>query len=257
MNTEEVKCYMCEKIATSKEHVPPKCLFPEKKDIGSNIFRDNLITVPSCDAHNSNKSDNDEFLMVSIAGVVGNNSIGYIHSMGKVSRALRRTSNKLLSKVFLKRRHDKLIIKNNKFIDVIWGTPDVERLNECFKHIAYGLYFHHFGSKFIGEVKMILGFLTHKETNPNNFKNFIKHRFDVDLRDKPKMGSNKGIFYYQFIDPDENGLIALKLCFYEGVDVYVSFLHKSSDIPYNLGIDLMNRGIKTHISLEGKDYEFN
>ena len=41
-------CYMCERAPSSTEHVPPKCLFPEKKDIGSDLFRKNLITVLSC-----------------------------------------------------------------------------------------------------------------------------------------------------------------------------------------------------------------
>ena len=49
-------CYMCDSIATTREHVPPKCLFPEKKDIGDDIYRQNLITVPSCDKHNTSKS---------------------------------------------------------------------------------------------------------------------------------------------------------------------------------------------------------
>lgn len=26
------KCYMCDNDATTVEHVPPKCLFPEMKD---------------------------------------------------------------------------------------------------------------------------------------------------------------------------------------------------------------------------------
>ncbi len=45
------------------------------------------LTVPSCEKHNNFKSDDDEFLMVSLAGILGNNSIGYIHSRGKVKRA--------------------------------------------------------------------------------------------------------------------------------------------------------------------------
>lgn len=74
------KCYMCHRDADSREHVPPKCLFPEKKDVGTSAYRNNLITVPSCELHNSNKSKDDEFLMVSIAGIIGNNSIGYAHN---------------------------------------------------------------------------------------------------------------------------------------------------------------------------------
>lgn len=44
-------CYMCEAAPTSREHVPPKCLFPESKDVNGQNFRENLITVPSCDIH--------------------------------------------------------------------------------------------------------------------------------------------------------------------------------------------------------------
>ena len=71
-----ITCYMCGNPAITKEHVPPKCLFPEKKDIGTDKYRLDLITVPSCEKHNNLKSDDDEFLMVSLAGILGNNSIG-------------------------------------------------------------------------------------------------------------------------------------------------------------------------------------
>ena len=58
-------CYMCDSYAVTVEHVPPACLFPEKKDSKDIDFRKNLITVPSCEIHNSKKSDDDEFLMFS------------------------------------------------------------------------------------------------------------------------------------------------------------------------------------------------
>jgi hypothetical protein len=101
MNEYDELCYMCNEHAISKEHIPPKCLFPELKDIPDKNFRTNLITVPSCVNHNSKKSNDDEFLMVSLAGVIGNNSIGYRHHMGKVNRAIKRSSYKLLEEVFL------------------------------------------------------------------------------------------------------------------------------------------------------------
>src|SRR5713226_181962 len=49
------KCYMCEAIATSVEHVPPKCFFPKG-------YRANLITVPSCTAHNEQNSKDVEYV---------------------------------------------------------------------------------------------------------------------------------------------------------------------------------------------------
>lgn len=151
------QCYMCEKSSTSAEHVPPKCLFPEFKDAKKNL-RVNLITVPSCDEHNGKKSHDDEFLMVSIAGIIGNNSIGYQHYRGKIQRALKRTSYKLLEKVFLRTELTR-IESENKFIEILWGTPDYERLINCFSHIAYGIYHHHFKKKFNGVLKPYLGFL--------------------------------------------------------------------------------------------------
>ncbi len=105
--------------------------------------------------------------------------------------------------------------------------------------------------------RFIYAQLYSKESNPETFKHFIKHRFDVDLRDKEKMGENKEVFYYQFIESDAHGLIALKMCFYEGVDVYMSFIPEGTQMPSNLAIELMNRGIKTIVNIEGKNYEFN
>ena len=56
-------CYMCTSAATSVEHVPPRCLFPEQKDLPIGVdLRKQLITVPSCDIHNSRKSKDDEYL---------------------------------------------------------------------------------------------------------------------------------------------------------------------------------------------------
>lgn len=123
------RCYMCEQAATSREHVPPRCLFPESKDMGGAQYRENLITVPSCDVHNMAKSRDDEFLMVSLAGIIGNNSIGYRHKFGKVNKAIRRSANRLLDSVFAKKQHVFVIeVRPNKFIDVIGGRL---MLNDC------------------------------------------------------------------------------------------------------------------------------
>jgi hypothetical protein len=57
-------CYICEDLATSREHVPPKCFYPKQKDLPTGFdFRKNLIKIPSCEQHNSAKSPDDEFLL--------------------------------------------------------------------------------------------------------------------------------------------------------------------------------------------------
>lgn len=49
------KCYACNRLASTAEHVPPKCFFPEE-------LRTNLITVPSCAQHNNANSVDVEYV---------------------------------------------------------------------------------------------------------------------------------------------------------------------------------------------------
>jgi len=246
---------MCNGEATSVEHVPPRNLFPEFKDAKQN-HRINLVTVPSCDLHNGQKSQDDEFLMVSIAGIIGNNSIGYEHYNGKIQRAIKRSSYKLLEKAFLK-RHLFRIQDENKFLDILWGTPDYARLINCFTHIAYGIHRHHFKTNFQGTTKPFLGFLHTTDKNPKAFKAYIKHRAQIDLDGKIKYGENQGVFYYQITDPDKFGIFLVYLCFYNNVDIYVSFQPNDGKPPFDLGIELMNSEIKTIVRVGDKEYEFN
>ena len=246
---------MCDEEATSVEHVPPKCLFPVKSEVGCD-YRKNLITVPSCDIHNGKKSRDDEFFLVSIAGIVGNNSIGYQHYKGKVQRALKRSSYKLLEKVFLKKKVFKLE-RENRFFEFILGTPDYDRLLKCCEHMAFGVYRHHFDASFRGVVKPYLGFLHTTEKNPKAFQELITFKTEKELREVEKCGENSEIFYYQFTEPDQFGAFLVRLCFYENVNIYVSFLPEGKEAPYSLGFDLMNRGIKTIIEEDGKSFEFN
>src|SRR4028119_384032 len=60
---ENVQCYCCEQTATTKDHIPPKCFFPEKKYLSSNSpdYRSHLITIPSCSEHNNSRSRDDEY----------------------------------------------------------------------------------------------------------------------------------------------------------------------------------------------------
>lgn len=246
---------MCDKLATSDEHVPPKCLFPTIRDSGED-FRVNLITVPSCEEHNCKKSHDDEFLMVSIAGILGNNSIGYQHFNGKIQRAIKRSSHKLLEKIFLRKELIR-IGDENKFLELLLGTPDYDRLISCFTHIAYGIHRHHFKQNFKGTIKPYLGFLYTNEKNSKAFKAFLKAKTSIELANKPKYGDNPKVFYYQFTDADEFGLYLGRLCFYQNVDVYISYQPVDAKKPYHLGFELMNRGIKTIIKLDDKQFEFN
>jgi hypothetical protein len=249
---------MCLLPATTVEHVPPRALFPEFKDSGGRDFRLNLVTVPSCTIHNNSKSDDDEFLMVSLAGIIGNNSIGYRHKLTKVDRAVRRSSHRLLGKVFTKRHEPRVIaLEGNKFLEVIWGTPDVDRLLRCFDQIVRGLHFHHFGAPLDGTIQTILGYLEYSNEGTKNFVRFIVDRAEIDLEGKPRCGSNPDVFYYQVTDPDQFGIFLFRLCFYGGLSVYSAVTPRGVEKPGHLGIELMKLGVKTVFTLGDKTYEVN
>lgn len=248
-------CYMCDRPGTTKEHVPPRCLFPEPKDLDGH--RRNLITVPSCEQHNSGKSADDEFLMASLAGIIGGNAVGLFHKLSKVSRAMRRTSFSLLDKALKDRTLEVVEYAPNQFIDVIWGTPDYDRLFACFDKIARGLYLSHFGKKLVGGTKPMLGFLQNLSPNAAEFQRFVRDKVAVELKDKPSYGDNPDVFSFQFADQDQFGLHMAHLRFYGGLSVYVTMMPDGFQMPGNLAMHLIDGGIPTTITLGESEYHFN
>jgi hypothetical protein len=247
---------MCDRQSTSKEHVPPLCLFPESKDVSGN-FRRNLITVPSCDEHNSLKSADDEFLMVSLAGIIGNNSIGYRHKFSKVNRAIVRSAFSLLNKALRNQEWHLVEVAPNKFLDIVWGTPDHDRLNGCFDRIARGLYYRHFGGQFRGETRSILAYIPQDTPNPSEFHRLIRDKVATELHGKPRLGTNPDVFSFLFTDADQFGLRSLHLKFYGGLDVYVAMIPSHTELPRNIAMDFLNAGIHTIIRCGDEQYHFN
>src|SRR2546425_11477598 len=77
-------CYACEAKKSSREHAPPKCFFPEDP-----AYRKDLVVVPSCDFHNSEKSGDDVYALWHLAGMQGVNHVGeMLHQ--KLDRARQR-----------------------------------------------------------------------------------------------------------------------------------------------------------------------
>ncbi len=256
MHDDASRCYMCAAPATSREHVPPKCIFPEQKDIPGKNYRANLITVPSCEQHNSVKSRDDEFLMVSLAGLIGNNSIGYHHKFGKVNRAIRRSAGRLLDAAFIKRDHFRLRLQNNAFLEVIRGTPDYARLDGALQRIARGLFYHEFRCSFDGLVSVVFGYAEYAAGNSQTIVDLVRHRMALDLRTKPLRGSNQEVFYYQFTDAEHDGKRCLRMCFYGGLTIYCAFQPSGSQ-AFDLAAALINGGVHTVVDLDGETYSFN
>lgn len=245
---------MCESRACSVEHVPPRALFPEQKDIGHRNYRKNLMTVPSCATHNMLKSGDDEFLMVSLSGLIGANWLSLAHKYTKVERADRRSKGRLSGQMFKKPPVLLELEANGERFEVHWGQPDHPRLVSCFDKIARGVAYWKFGKRFLGETKPLLGYLLVEDESAKNFQQFVKDKADVELEGSKSFGENPEVFYFQHTEPDNFGLWMIRLTFFEGLRVYVSMIPTGTVLPSHLGLELMNRGIETHFVLGEKTY---
>lgn len=127
-------CYACDEVATTVEHVPPRSFFP----IGS---RKDLLTVPSCEAHNNDLSKDVEYVRNIIPLVMGTNDTGHKHFVNKVLPSFDR-SPALKAQTF----------RDLREVDLGGGpagifTVDLVRLTRVMEAILAALYFRETGQK--------------------------------------------------------------------------------------------------------------
>lgn len=226
-------CYYCGCPATSDEHVPPKCLFPEQKDAFGADHRKNLITVPSCDEHNMRKSKNDEFLMTCLTPVVGNNAVGYLQTQTKLHRAVKRTDGRLLDAVIRDPENVTIVTRDGAEFPALIGKADMPRLCNILEHVARGLYFHHTGERFIGRLVVLPAFVKYAgNKNVELIKRLSDMMINQEKNDWNQRGKNQDVFYYQMGPVDQYGLIPMLMRFFGGSDVYIAFQPEGAKLPH-------------------------
>jgi hypothetical protein len=204
-------CYMCDKAATSNEHFPPKCFFP-------NGYRDNLWTVPSCDEHNSKKSTDDEYLLLMIYSSYENDHSMRIQVTNWAERAVRNNPN--IRNLFVNSR------PWGGSSELIAFDVDQERMNRELEHIARAIYFHEFHDKWPYQIGILC---TSLRIDPilEGVKAFESNRLSQMLgvasanvfNGQPVKGSNRKIFYYQLNTNLEQKDLLIRMVFYSGIVV--------------------------------------
>lgn len=227
-----ITCYMCNEEATSSEHVPPKCLFPKKKNLPKGIdLRKTLITVPSCDLHNSKKSSDDEYLLYCLVMSIPSNDIGKNQFLTKIMRAIER--NPSLIKSYLN-NHQNVSVQNmetGEWSQSISCQIDDSRIDKSLEQLSRALYFHRFGLKAPEEIGIYPNFLLsmsdgYKETNEAIAK---MDTMSEELFSKEKAhGENPEVFKYCAVDLGKEQPKILRLYFYEGNRVTVIFKNKAN-----------------------------
>lgn len=218
-------CYKCEREVTSREHVPPKCVFPSKKDLPKNFsFRKNLITVPSCDIHNSHKSMDDEYLSFVLFSTDRGNKISFKMFETKMMRAFDRKPH-VYRQFLSKSKKIHVWDTNGEKEETLGVTIDVVRFNRIAEQLASGLIYHHYSRKWIsGSVVVLSNFLLDITTEGRD--EFNRHIQETNAKIKNSVssiissGENEEIFKYKIISNEKDYAVVMN--FYQGIQVSVA-----------------------------------
>lgn len=221
-------CYACSLEATTEEHVPPKCLFPERSDMpnGEDVRR-GLIKVPSCVEHNTTKSRDDEHLMFVLAMTLQAGETGGQQFSTKIMRAVTRRA-ALMHQIL---EHTAPVMlrdeKTGETFETIAVRADWERVERSLRLVALGLHRHHFGEPWTGPLKLMVEFsrfLTDERAPKwNSIIQDISIKADLLFKDAPQHGENPAIFTYQVIDEPATRTRVMRLHFYGGNRLFAVF----------------------------------
>lgn len=225
---------MCNLVSTSIEHVPPKCLFPEKKDLPSGIdLRKQLITVPSCDVHNTAKSKDDEYLLYALLLNIPNNNTAENHAFTKIKRAAERNPS-LLARFAM--TQVPVFVEDSVTGEVqqtVAVQVDFQRLKRSIKMIGLALHFHHFKQHWPGQVSVhphfVLAITGPDAREQNRPSEQMAAAVEDLVKSEPIHGNNPEVFAYQLVGDWSTKCIVMHLRFYEGSRV--TLLFHNSDYP--------------------------
>lgn len=225
MNEISNTCYMCDAPATSSEHVPPKCLFPERKDLPPEIdLRKNLLKVPSCDVHNSQKSQDDEYFLYVLSTNFQINEIGRNLYRTKVRRAIKRNAS-VLGKIASTATPVSFREPNTEdTVKSVAHELDANRFNTMIDRLARAIYFYHFEEKWTYGIRYQAEFLfaTLNQLDEANARiKEISSQADERFSGVVYIGENPEVFKYQSLEADNSRI--MRLHFYEGCKFLLIF----------------------------------
>lgn len=215
-------CYYCGAPATSNEHVPPKAIFPKQGDVAGVDYRKNLITVPSCDEHNGEKSKDDDYFAYVVAMSISSNHVAAQQFKTRIMRAMKENDS-LIKR--LTKNHQPVIA-----VDTADGSQqhtialqvEHERLIKILTAVAKGVYFAEMGVAWKGKVVIVEEF-TLQMDNPstNDTRQKLSEFLSAELAGEPNKGSNPEVFSYQMVRIQ--GEAVVRFFFYENTRAVALF----------------------------------
>jgi hypothetical protein len=207
---------MCNSEATSREHAPPSCFFPEEKSIKQNLRR-NLITVPSCDLHNSKKSKDDEFfrsiVLMSVAHI---SKTGHFQYHDKFLRGVRRKPhvfNAFFEHMGTYNQNEGQVLR-----------VDRERFDKCIENLSRAIFFHTFERQWILPMGVVSPNFYESDRNYNIIPNETSEnaiQITRDLLGKETIrGDNPEVFKYRLQYDETDEAYAFAALFYECFEIF-------------------------------------
>ncbi len=204
--------------ATSDEHIPPKCLFPERKDLPSGMdLRRNLLKVPSCDTHNSRKSNDDEYFLYILSTSFQINEIGRNHYRTKVRRAIKRNSSVLGKIASTAKSTNYIDPASGHMVNSVAHYIEPTRFNTIVDRLGRAIFLHHFKEKWESHILRYQAeflFATANQLDKANLHLLeISKQADGWFSSAGYYGDNPEVFKYQAIE--SKTLKLMRLHFYE------------------------------------------
>ncbi len=218
-----VRCYACEFQATTREHAPPRALFPEQKDLPPGVdLRKELIVVPSCDRHNSQTSKDDEYLMWILSLPLQGNKTKQDHFETKAMRAYRRRPDTffgLLENLTPVQLEDSEGVRQ----DAAAFMVDIPRFDRCMWKIAVAIFHVETGERWLGGYRVFSDAFVEMVGPDAARQNEVRHQVVGKMYEAfgslPAKGSNPEVFTYRFVMSSNKA--AVLLSFYDGIRVVV------------------------------------
>ena len=208
-------CYICGQPATSVEHAPAKCFFPEDKRI-------NLTTVDSCSTHNEDTSKDDEYVRNIIAMSIGNNQVAFNHFLKKCIKSfirspkLLQTTTKTNRKVYYEEDTQPQQGRKSTYAFEI----DRERINLVMRKIAYATYFKKYGTTWNRELAIGTEFLLTTDLQNDDLGLLIQAAKKLLGTQQTYEGNNQEVFKFAFLETEDTNEQPLIMMFYEGFEVW-------------------------------------
>ena len=211
---------MCDELAVGREHVPPKCFFPES-------LRTNLVTVPSCAAHNHHNNLDVDYVRNILCTQRGSNKAA--HEVFETTRRSFEHSPKLKSQTF---REGRLVIVDGEKTGAY--RVDLRRHARVMSSIAHALYFRDYKRKHLGSWRVFTPSFAYAKTidrgqvDPwENFRGLLDSG-----RYTPMPVSHLEVFRYEALEMEQFQTM-FRFVFYESVVVNVwthfhTFVHWSN-----------------------------